>query len=205
MTDIHNDICQHWRENPLVFAHTFWPQFEFYDKQIEIIESVKDNVETYVTAGNMLGKDFVAGFITLWFFLSNLHVRVLTTSPTEDHLDVLWAEIDRYIRLSKYPLTQDKGGPLRRTQHELYKVVKGEVNEDIYVKGLVATNEKKGEGLSGHHAPKTLAIIDEASGVNDVSYSMIQGWAKRILVIGNPNPCTNFYFKGVKGGDVLAD
>lgn len=77
----------------------------------------------------------------------------------------------------------------------------GEVNSISYLLGMVS---EKGEGMAGHHAAHTLAIIDEASGVDDQVYEQVRGWAKRILVIGNPNECENFFKKAVKGGDIIA-
>lgn len=69
----------------------------------------------------------------------------------------------------------------------------------------------RGEGMLGHHVaergdgvPRTLFVADEASGVDDVSYDRADTWAKRKLVIGNPYPCNNFFYKGVKGGDVAS-
>jgi hypothetical protein len=32
---------------------------------------------------------------------------------------------------------------------------------------------------------------------------MADSWAKRFLIIGNPNPCTNFFYHGVKQGDQI--
>lgn len=199
------ELRKRWLREPLEFCKAFWPEVEFYSKQVEIIESVRDNVETYVTAGNMLGKDFVAGFLVMWYFLCHKTVRIVTTSSTQDHLDVLWAEVDRYIHTCAHPLLDKDGGPIRYTTHRLSKVIDGRLDRTSYAIGIVATTEKKGEGLAGHHAPFTLAIIDEASGVADVAYEAMQGWAKRILIIGNPNPCVNFFYRGVKNGDLEAD
>ena len=193
-----------WQQEPLKFQNALWPDIAFYDKQIEIVESVRDNIETYVPAGNMLGKDFIAGFIAVWFFTCYHPVKILTTSATESHLDTLWGEIDRFIRTSRIPLTADKGGPLQYNHRHISKVLNGELIRDVYLKGVVASSEKKGEGLAGHHSLHTLFICDEASGVTDVAYSMAQGWAKHMLIIGNPNPCENFFKAGVKGGDLAA-
>jgi hypothetical protein len=49
-----NHEAEYFRD-PLVFANLLWPEVEFYDKQKEIIYSVRDNIETVVPAGNMLG------------------------------------------------------------------------------------------------------------------------------------------------------
>jgi hypothetical protein len=209
---------QAWREDPLKMQYALWPEVQMYSKQRETIYSVRDNIETYVPAGNMLGKDFVTGFIVLWFFLvhypdrlangpydrSRNWVRVITTSVKDRHLDVLWAEIAKFVATAKIPLTAKLGGPLVLTTHELRHVSElGEMggNAGNYIKGQVSA---KGEGMQGHHAEHTLFVCDEASGVDDEVYTMASTWFKRALIIGNPHPCANFFYRGVKGGDLVA-
>lgn len=51
--------------------------------------------------------------------------------------------------------------------------------------------------------PRTMGVIDEASGVEDSAYNGMDTWAHRKLIIGNPLPCTNFFFRFVEEGDVL--
>lgn len=180
---------------------------KFYNTQVEIIRSVEHDHETFVHAGNMLGKDFVAGFIALWFFLTRTPCRVVTTSVDHNQLSgVLWGEIRRFIQTSKYPLEADKGGPLLVNHLHIRKVVAGDVCGISYLMGRVAA---KGEGMLGHHVaetgdgiPRTLFIADEASGVEDISYERADTWARRKLVIGNPYPCDNFFKKGCKGGNI---
>lgn len=197
------ELREYWRLNPIAFAKAFWPYVEFYDKQREIIESVRDNDETFVPAGNMLGKDFVAGFIALWFFTTHEVCRVITTSVKEDHLRVLWGEINNYLSSSSVPLRDDKGGPFTVNHLEVKKAYgSSEAVAKSYLKGMVSG---KGESMAGHHAPYTLLIIDEASGVEDIVYTQGDTWAKRKLIIGNPNRCNNFFYKAVKDGDLVAE
>jgi phage terminase large subunit len=194
-------------KDPLVFAKILWPDVVFYDKQIDIMYSVVNDDETIVYAGNMLGKDFVAGFITLWFFLTRHPCRIVTTSVDGTQLEgVLWGEIKRFIQTSAYPLSVEEGGPLVINHLHLKKIVKGKVCGLSYCVGRVAA---KGEGMLGHHIaelgdgiPRTMFLADEASGVDDVSYERADTWARRKLVIGNPYPCNNFFYKAVKGGDI---
>jgi hypothetical protein len=189
--------------DPLKFQKLLWPNINFYKEQREIIYSVRDNEETLVPAGNMLGKDFVTAFIALWFFLTHHPVRVVTTSVDNTQLEgVLWGEIRRFIQTAKTPLDCMRGGPLIINHLHLRKMVKGQVDGLSYMIGRVAA---KGEGMLGHHAPYSLFIADEASGVDDISYDRADTWAKRKLIIGNPFPCTNFFYKGVRGGDVKAE
>lgn len=191
---------------PLAFKARFWPHVTFYDKQLEIIQSVVDNDETYVPAGNMLGKDFVAGFLALWHFFAHRESRVVTTSVSDDHLNVLWGEIGRFLDTSVVPLKSTEGGPLVVNHQMIRKIISGEVNRYQYLKGKVSA---KGESMQGHHAERTLFILDEASGIEDIAFTMGNSWSGgrggRKLILGNPHPCNNFFYYGVKGSDVRRD
>jgi hypothetical protein len=202
--------------DPLHLARILWPDTRFYNKQQDIIYSVMNNDSTYVPAGNMLGKDFVAGFIALCFFLTRWPCRVVTTSADNSQLEsVLWGEIRRFIETSKFPLEYQKGGPLVVNHLHIRRMIRAKTDKRIcsvsYIRGRVSA---KGEGMLGHHVaeygdgiPRTLFIADEASGVEDTSNDRADTWAKRKLIIGNPYPpqmgCT-FFKDGVKAGDLLA-
>lgn len=206
--DIHQVV------DPIKLGKLLWPDVRFYDKQKQVIYSVVENDETFVPAGNMLGKDFVAAFITVWFFLTRHPCRIVTTSADYAQLEaVLWGEIRRFLQTSKYPLDHVKGGPLIINHLHLRKVDPQDVDRKracglSYCIGRVAA---KGEGMLGHHIaetgdgiPRTLYLADEASGVEDISYERADTWARRKLVIGNPYPTGgNFFEKGVEEGDLL--
>lgn len=192
-------------EDPIKFLQLGWPDFRLYDEQYRIVQSVRENVETYVPAGNMLGKDFISGFIALWFFCSRTPARVVTTSVDHSQLKgVLWGEIRRLIDASRIPLGIQVNDLLCRQVR-----TDGTIDPRSELIGRVA---QKGEGMLGRHlergpdnAPRTLAIIDEASGFDDVHYNSIVTWAHRVLVIGNPYPCENFFKRSVRNGDIQDD
>jgi hypothetical protein len=117
----------------------------------------------------------------------------------DDHLRVLWGEIGRFISTSRVPLDVERGGILICNHRDIKKKVGNEVCDISYLRGMVSG---KGEGMAGHHAPHTLFIIDEASGVDDEVYEQGQGWMKRLLAIGNPNSCQNFFRRLVDAGDL---
>lgn len=181
-------------------AKSLWPSVNFYDVQRDIIHSVRDVPETVVPAGNMLGKDFLAGFVCLWYFIAFEEVRIITTSVKDDHLRVLWGEIENFINTSTIPLNEENGGLLRVNHHDIRKVYGTPTDiSKSYLRGMVSS---KGEGMAGHHAKHTLMIIDEASGVDNEVYTQGDTWAKKKLIIGNPNPCNNFFFEAVMGGSM---
>jgi hypothetical protein len=206
--------------DPVLWGRALWPNVRFYEKQRQVIYSVRDNDETYCYAGHQLGKDYVAGFIILWYFLTNPEVRIVTTSVKDDHLRVLWGEIGRYIDTvnPEFPLKKEHGGPLIVTHREIKKLVPyiatskdpttkesraGQyyIDKISYVRGMVS---EKGEGMAGHHAPKTLLVIDEASGVDEMVPERASSWAKKILVIGNPyGGSSTWFYRNCMGGDIL--
>jgi hypothetical protein len=189
-----------------------WPHVHFYDKQVEVIQSIINDDMTVVPAGNMLGKDFIAGFLVVWFFLSRSPCRIITTSAKDDHLRVLWGEIKRFVQSAKYPLDSDRGGPFIMHHREiLKKLPDGTVCPLSYVKGMVASQDSIAS-MQGHHiantgdgVPRTLFVADESSSVADDYWLMASTWAKRALIIGNTWPCANFFYKAVNGDPRMRD
>ena len=188
--------------DPVESCKRVWPHYTLYSKQREILYSLRDNFETIVPAGNELGKDFITGMAVLWFFFSRRPCRIVTTSVDNSQLnDVLWGEIRRFLDEAVMPL------PIEITGHpKMYQLDR--FGKRIEKTECVAKVAQKGEGMLGRHAertdknePTTLLVIDEASGVDDEGYEKADTWAHRILIIGNPFPCTNFFFKGVMEGD----
>lgn len=182
--------------NLLTLLALAWPDVTLYSKQKEVLHSVWNNKETVVPAGNELGKDYIAGFVALGTFLLHEEVRVITTSVKDDHLRVLWGEIGRFIDKCKFNLRAAAGGPLIVNHRDIRKVVNGVECKISYLRGMVS---EKGEGMAGHHAKHTLAIIDEASGVDEIVKRQIDPWADKLLIIGNCNSCSNFFKHAVKG------
>lgn len=196
------------RIDPIAFQREWWPHVRWYDKQVECIYSVEETPETICVAGNKLGKDYVTGFIALCLFIrcviTDQTCRIVTTSVAEHHLTVLWGEIGRFLSTSAQPLLAKDGGPLIVNHMEVR--CKSEMKSKNPLSYLVGRVSAKGEGLAGHHADVTLGIGDEASGLDNACREMFQGWAKRMLWIGNPNPCptNHFFFEAVRSSDLLA-
>jgi hypothetical protein len=185
--------------DPFKFAAKCWPSMRLSKQQIEIVESVRDNDETFVPAGNGLGKDFISAFIAIWWMCSRSPARVVTTSVKGDQLkDVLWGEIRSLIEQSQVRLPlQYNHMYIRQVRRDGTFVPKSE---------LVGQCIAKGESLLGRHLPRdiprTLVIYDEASGIDTTVYESASTWAHRALVISNCFPCENFFRKGVKDGDL---
>jgi len=196
--------------HPLTIARELWPRMKLYPKQEEIILSVWNNDETVVPAGNMLGKDFITGRIVPLFFLLHQPCRIVTTSAKDDHLRVLWGEIGNAISESVVPLDRKKGGPFIITHREIKRFYEGTISDICYVRGMVASADSLAS-LQGHHALHTLFVADECSSVPDEYFKMVRTWAsggpgrKRMLLLGNPWPCNNYFYRAVKGDPATKD
>jgi hypothetical protein len=201
--------------DPLILSRVLWPKVKYYDKQKEIIYSVWHNKLTICVACNMLGKDFVAGRIALMFYLTRTPCRVITTSVDHTQLEgVLWGEIRAAIQESMVPLTVKEGGPLVYNHLFIRKVwthgpLRGEYDPYSYMRGIQA---KDAEKMAGHHiaeqedeVPRTLWIGDEASGLSDPIIDRAETWFDRGLMIGNPYPCNNRFFREAEAGDDLSE
>lgn len=204
--------------DPRHVQRLFWPDVNFYDKEWEVIYSVKENDETFVPASNMMGKDYVSGFIAIGSILFpeafllhsqdrpplSTEVRVVTTSVKDDHLRVLWGEIGRFVQSSEYPLDRKQGGPLIINHRDIRKLTSVKDQRECkisYLRGMVS---ERGEGMAGHHAAYTLIIGDEASGLSRMVYTQSDTWARRKLFIGNPNSGSEFFEEYCEAGDLLA-
>jgi hypothetical protein len=188
--------------DPLYLAGKYWPDLVFSREQKQIISSVRDNVETYVAAGNDLGKDFVAAFIALWFFLSRRPCRVVATSVSFKQLHkVFWGEFQGFIARSRYKL------PLRVLEDRAYLLLNDGTRYQEYASEILIQCVQQNEAIIGGHTPRfggiprTLVIFDEASGISSEIYDSTTTWAHRRLAIGNCWPCENFFKEGVEAGD----
>lgn len=191
--------------DPLALLGLLWPDDYFYDRQRELIYSVETTPETDVYAGNKLGKDYVTAAIVIAKFLRALKVgrtcRIVTTSVKDEHIAVLWGEIGARLGRAKFPLLYQQGGPLVVNNKRITLVGESDNKNPLsYVKGMVAGDDM--DAFAGHHAEETLAVGDEASGLDDLVHNKFQGWAARMLFIGNPNPCQNFYRRAKREGDL---
>lgn len=166
------------------------------------MESVRYNDETIVPAGHQLGKDFISAMTAIWWMSSRRPARVVTTSVKYDQLnDVLWGEIRRLMSEARIEL------PLNYSHLRIRQTDRN--GDFVPLCELVGQQVgSKHEGLFGRHLqrdmPRTLVIFDEASGIDQRIYEGTDTWAHHKLIIGNPYPCTNFFYQGVTAGDLMA-
>lgn len=175
------------REDPIFFL-TDVLGVEPWEKQKEIIESVRDNDNTCVASGHGVGKTFVSACTTLWFLFCHYMSRVITTAPTNRQVEhILWAEIWSLFNNSRVPL----GGKLLKMSLNL--------EEKWYALGLSTDDPDK---FQGHHAKHLLLVMDEAPGIDPSIYEASRGILtqahSKSLLIGNPTASSGPFFDAFK-------
>ncbi|GAA1030783.1 MULTISPECIES: hypothetical protein [Amycolatopsis] len=155
-----------------------------WSKQVEILNSVRDNRYTAVKACHGPGKSRVASRAAAWWMETHPagSARVVTTAPTGDQVKaILWSEINNAASVA-----EARGEPFR-----------GRVNETEWKLGkqLVAFGRKPSDynphAFQGIHARYVLVILDEACGIVKhfwtAARAITTGEHCRILAIGNPD------------------
>ena len=144
-----------------------------WEKEREILLSVRDNTVTAVRSCHASGKSYTAARVVVWWLTAFTDSVVITTAPTFRQVkEILWREIKGCVHNKHiFPASA-----LLETQIN--------IGPNWFALGL---SSDKSEQFQGFHSPHLLAIVDEASGVSEEIYQAIDGLApERILMIGNP-------------------
>ncbi len=158
---------------------------EPWAQQEEIMCAVRDYPEVSVKSCHSSGKSWDAARLALWFLNCHQPSLVVTTAPTNRQVkNILWREIRKAHADATFPL----GGTLLTQQLELA--------EDWYAIGFTAP-EYDPDRFQGMHAPHTLVIADESSGISKEVQEgidgVLSGGHSRRLDIGNPTDPTSYF------------
>lgn len=155
-----------------------------WEKQRQILISIRDHPNTCVASGHGVGKTFISAVATLWFLFTHEGARIITTAPTNRQVEsILWAEIASLYKHSRVPL----GGRLLKTALH--------VDDKWFALGLSTDDPDR---FQGHHSKHMLLIMDEAPGVDPKIYEAAQGILtqahSKCLLIGNPTTPSGPFF-----------
>lgn len=173
-------LVEHCAEDPAFFVRHVLG-FEPWEKQIEVLESVRDHSRTAVRSCHGAGKTAVAGAVVWWYLLTHWDSVVLTSAPTFRQVEtLLWREIRSLYARSRYPLCLP---PLN---------TRIDIGPKWFALGF-STDDP--EAAQGFHSRRVLLVIDEAAGfpqdVFDSLEGALSGEGSRLLTIGNPTDPTS--------------
>lgn len=160
---------------------------EPWDKQIEVIEAVRDHKRVSVRAGHKVSKSNTDAGLALWFYCSFPDARVVLSSVTDRQVNqILWYELRKMVARAKHPIDGD--------MHELAR--SGLKAQDF--REIVGFTAKEAEAVAGVSGKNLLYILDEASGIPDAIFEAIEGnraGGARVVLTGNPTRCEGTFFR----------
>lgn len=184
-----------WRRDPRYFAESMLGVTSLWERQVEILEAIRDHRRVAVPSCHESGKTFVASVAAVWWLLSRQPSKVITTAPTQRQVkDLLWSE----IRARHAGMLRTLGGdPGLGVPNQTHWQIPGEA--DWFATGFATSADKASENatrLQGYHSPDLLVILDEAGGIPREVWGATEGLltseSARVLAIGNPASGTEF-------------
>lgn len=157
---------------------------DLWDREIEILQSIKTHQRTAVKACHGVGKTFTLAVAALWWLARYREGIVLSTSPTQRQVRTqLWSEIHRLVEAARVPY------PKLKTTELKFR------DDNNFALGF-STNQA--ENFQGYHGKYVLIIADEAPGIDsgiwDAVAGTMAGGKVHIVMAGNPTvPSGPFY------------
>jgi hypothetical protein len=187
-----------YQHDPLGFFHNVLG-VEPWERQIEIIEAVRDHQRVAICSGHKVGKSLSVAGLALWFYCSFQDARAIMSSTTSRQVDqILWREL-RMIRARGGRCVvckrADPDGLLIPKPCPHSALIEGEQGElartglksDDF-REVVGFTAREAEGVAGVSGRNLLYLVDEASGVPDEIFEAIEGnraGGARLVLIGN--------------------
>ncbi len=187
---------------------------EPWDRQLEVIEAIRDHDRVSVRAGQKVSKTNTVVGAALWFYCSYEPALVQMTSVTARQVNtILWRELKFQVaRAGRCADCRKRNfaGFDRCDRCSPETLIDGDCSE-VPATGLRTAGErrkisgftaKEAEAVQGVSGP-TLWIIDEASGVPEPIFEAIEGncaGGGKILLTGNPTKLEGTFFRSHNEG-----
>jgi len=188
---VFDNLIRKTRNDPVKFVNLVFgidPTFQ----QKEVMMSVAKHKNTAVKAGHGVGKSALASWLIYWFLLTRPLSRIPVTAPTMHQLkDILWAELAKWKFKGRI-----LDSVLDMTDTRLS--VKGGGGDYKKTWFAVPVSARKPENLQGFHADHLFFIADEASGIPNSNYEVIEGALtgenNKMLLQGNPTQPDGYFY-----------
>ena len=184
-----------YQENPALWVKEVLGE-EIWSKQVEILNSIRDNRFTLVKSCHAIGKSFISARAAAWWISvwPPGSAFVVTSAPSGPQIKaILWREIGRAFMKGRLPG--------RVNQTEWFLPVNGKEEQ-------VAMGRKPDDyspaSFQGIHARRVLVIFDESNGIrgplHEAAFSLVVNNESKILQIGNPDVSEGEFYENSKPG-----
>ena len=179
------------KANPRYFWKWTLGSETVYDKQIKMVEAVRDHNRVAVVGANGTGKDWQSARIMLWW--QSVHNPAITVvlGPTHRQVsDIIWKEARSAYLSPRMPL----GG-------QMYRTARWEFDDRHYAVGFSTDNEYN---IQGFHSPSLLVIVTEAHNVEQAHIDAVKRLnPAKILLTGNAFASSGEFYDAFHGGSDL--
>ena len=197
------------KKDPFLFIKTMWwliPQKEWEPflkgrhitlQQTKMLEGItlaindKASRKISVRSWRWIWKTAFLSWVTLWFLYCYENSIITCTWPSSKQLQD-WIRKELSVRLSKMPQSVQV---LFEKTNEYLRII--DKPAEWYARVVTGTKENA-ENVSGVHADNVMAIIDEASGVENEIMDSVKGMMTSsnaiLLMISNPKRLEGYFF-----------
>lgn len=207
-----------YQRDPVAFAREVLG-VEPWEKQIQILEALRDHDRVSCKSGRRVSKSHSAGVVALWWYCSFEDARVIMSSTTSRQVDeILWRELSK-LRASagrclgcKREISDmvSRGVPALVAEQKIPRpcrhsaVIDGDIGQ-LARTGLKSKDfrqvwgftAREGEAVQGLAGRNMLFILDEASGIPQPIFDAIEGnraGGAKVLLLGNPTQNSGEFF-----------
>ena len=148
-----------------------------------------------IVSGRGIGKSSILAIIVLWFLFCFPRALVPCTAVTAAQLnDALWKEIAMWLQKMK----EANPGYAEKFEWSSSFIRMKELPAEWYARAKTASKDRP-EALSGVHSENIMAIVDEASAVDEKVFEMGQGILSSanayILMISNGTRADGYFYR----------
>ena len=159
------DSLQSVRDDPDAFNRAFLNRPPYWSRQVELCRSIVQYRTTVAYSGNMVGKDYWIAGVIIWWLLTRPDSLCIITGPSQTVLgSVTFKEIRRCLEGAVLPFGGKVSSGIKASP------AKVEVMPGWHCLGFSTTSVERS---SGQHAKHLLAVVEEASGVEDFVFDAI--------------------------------
>jgi len=186
-----SDVLGRWRENPVQFVEEALGVDSMASWQRDVLEAIPKHDYLAIRSGHGVGKSTLVSWITLWRLICFSKAKTLITANTQPQLrDVISTEIRSWSGAlpaglkDMLDLSSERGARGQDPENNFY--------------ALRTASKEVPESLQGFHSDHLTIIVDEASGVADPIYELLEGTMtgedQKMILVGNPTRINNYFY-----------
>lgn len=160
----------------------------FWSRQRDLLHAIAVEDLVAVRSGQKTGKTTTLAIAAWWWFCTKPRAQVIITAPgTRQVEEILYGEICRLFRSSRWPLTLKD--PMKSAAAGIRSA-----DDSRKIFGFSTTEPEKMQGYSG---PNNLFLVDEASGMREDILGAILGnrmGGAHVCLISNPTQLSGTYY-----------